>query len=311
MTRFLLSILLTMWGFALPAQILDFPSNATLQMEEVSALDSYAMPINVWKNGIMPTELVEGEMTQQAWRIDAQSLTTLQLLRPFREQLRNARYQIMFECQTEQCGGFDFRFGSPTLPPPEMQINLGDFRYLAAWRFGDDGAEYISLFVSRTDVAGFVQITRVAPPSDDLDTLATSSAPIARGIGTVDGALSLQMENVGRAVLNDLTFEIGSSQLGAGPFGSLQALADYLAAQPDQKVALVGHTDSAGSLEANIALSKQRAASVLERLVADYGVDRQQMEAEGMGYLAPLATNLTEEGREANRRVEVIIVSTR
>lgn len=310
MIRFASTLLFSVWAGLLPAQTLEFPSNASLQREEVSPLDSYAMPIERWKNGILPTETVEGALTQQAWRIDARSLTTLQLLRPLREQLRNARYQIMFECQTDECGGFDFRFGTRTLPPPEMQINLGDFRYLAAWRFGDDGAEYVSLFVSRTDVAGYVQVTVVAPPKDDAIAFASTSAPTVRGIGSFDGELSLQMANVGRAVLDDLTFETGSSQLGIGPFGSLQALADYLESAPNQTVALVGHTDSAGSLDANIALSKRRAASVLERLVSDYGVNRRQLAAEGMGYLAPLATNLTDEGRDANRRVEVIITST-
>jgi OOP family OmpA-OmpF porin len=49
---------------------------------------------------------------------------------------------------------------------------------------------------------------------------------------------------------------------------------------------------------------------VLERLAGQYGVARSQLEAEGMGYLAPVATNLTPEGREVNRRVEVILLST-
>ena len=44
--------------------------------------------------------------------------------------------------------------------------------------------------------------------------------------------------------------------------------------------------------------------------MSDYGVPRRQLEAEGMGYLAPIASNLTEDGREANRRVEVIVTST-
>ena len=93
------------------------------------------------------------------------------------------------------------------------------------------------------------------------------------------------------------------------PFDSLQALADYLANAPDLQVALVGHTDSSGPLDVNIALSKRRAGSVLERLVSDYGVARKQLEAQGMGYLAPVASNLTQQGRDANRRVEVIITS--
>ncbi len=293
------------------AQTLDFPSNASLQAEVVRDADSYVLPLGIWDRGEMPTRTVEGRVTLQAWRIEAASLTTLQLVRPLREQLRNDRYRIIFECQTEACGGFDFRFGIETLPPPEMRINIGDFRFLAAERTGADGPEYLTVLTSRTTQAGFVQIAHVGPIVEDAEPIAAAQAAPLRAFGTTpDATLAEQIEQVGRVVLADLSFPTGSAQLAEGEYASLQALADYLSNAPERRVALVGHTDSSGALTANIALSKRRAASVLERLVSAYGVDRAQLEAEGMGYLAPIASNLTEEGREANRRVEVIVTST-
>lgn len=293
------------------AQVLDFPSNASLQREVISPLDSYILPMSIWDRGAMPTQTVEGRMTQQAWRIEAASLTTLQLVRPLREQLLNDRYRIIFECQTEACGGFDFRFGVETLPPPEMRINIGDFRFLAAERTTEDGPEYISLFTSRTTDAGFVQITHVGPEREEATPLAAADAPALTNPGDASSdSIAAQLDAQGRAVLDDLTFATGSAQLGEGDYSSLRALADYLLTYPGRTVALVGHTDASGSLDGNIALSKRRAASVLERLVSDYGANRRQLEAEGMGYLAPIATNLTEAGREANRRVEVIVTAT-
>lgn len=294
----------------LSAQTLSFPSNANLQLEQVSPLGSYAMPVDIWAQGVLPVKNVEGQMTQQAWRIEAQSLTTLQLLRPLREQLRNSRYRIIFECQTEACGGFDFRFGTLTLPPPQMQINIGDFRFLAAERPGADGSEYLSLFVSRTAQAGFVQVTQVGPiPTEDVEPLAVAQGPSVRAAGTATTlSFNDQLAQTGHAILADLSFETGSSQLALGTYDTLQSLAGYLAGFPERSIVLVGHTDASGSLEANIALSKRRAASVLERLVVDYGVPRGQMAAEGVGFLAPVTTNATEEGREANRRVEVMVV---
>jgi outer membrane protein OmpA-like peptidoglycan-associated protein len=71
---------------------------------------------------------------------------------------------------------------------------------------------------------------------------------------------------------------------------------------------LVGHTDSVGGLSGNIALSKRRAQSVRQRLIDTHGVDPSRLDAEGMGYLSPAASHLTPEGREANRRVEVIVL---
>lgn len=300
-----------LWACALPAQTLDFPSNATLQFEVDSPLDGYAMPVGIWDGGAVPVKQVEGVLAQQAWRIDAAALTTLQLLRPLREQLRNDRFRIIFDCQTEACGGFDFRFGTDTLPPPEMQINIGDFRFLAAERTGADGPEYVTLFISRTAQAGFVQVTRVGPAQEIEEPLVATSAPALRATdGVADADIADQLEQNGHAILDDLTFETGSAQLGEIEFASLRNLADFLSENPDLTVALVGHTDSSGSLAGNIALSKQRAGSVLERLVSDYAISRRQLEAEGMGYLSPIANNLTEDGRDANRRVEVIITST-
>ena len=305
------AVLLALASNAAQAQTLDFPSNASLQAEVVREADSYVMPRGIWDRGEMPTQTLEGRVTQQAWRIEAPSLTTLQLVRPLREQLRNDRYQIIFECQTEACGGFDFRFGVETLPPPEMRINIGDFRFLAAERVGADGPEHLTLFTSRTADAGYVQITHVGPMIEEPAPIAEAAAAPLRAFGAVSTAeIAEQLEQLGRAVLDDLSFETGSAQLAERDYGSLQALADYLADRPQRTVALVGHTDSSGALAANIALSKRRAASVLERLVSVYGIPRAQLEAEGMGYLAPIASNLTEEGRKANRRVEVIVTST-
>ena len=310
MIRIFITLLALMAPPAL-AQPLDFPSNASLQREVVSPVDSYVMPTNIWDRGVMPTQVVEGRLIQQAWRIEVASLTTLQMVRPLREQLRNDRYRIIFECQTEACGGFDFRFAVETLPPPEMRINIGDFRFLAAERTGADGPEYLTLFTSRTAQAGFVQLTHVGPMVADEQPLAVAQAPAIRVPGAQPEAeFGTGLDQTGSAVLADLTFATGSAQLGDDDYASLQSLADYLLTNPDRTVALVGHTDAAGALDGNIALSKRRAASVLERLVSVYGADRRQLEAQGMGYLAPVASNLTEEGREANRRVEVIVTST-
>lgn len=305
------TVLFCLWATTAQAQTLDFPSNATLQTEVESPLASYAVPVGIWDGTGVPVSMAEGRLVQQAWRIDAASLTTLQLLRPLREQLRNDRFRIIFDCQTEACGGFDFRFGTDTLAPPEMQINIGDFRFLAAERTGADGPEHVTLFISRTAQAGYVQVTSIGPVTDASEPLAAASAPSVRAAGAetpVD--IADQLEQDGHAILADLTFATGSAQLGEAEFASLQVLADFLLANPDLTVALVGHTDSSGSLDGNIALSKQRAGSVLERLVSDYGVSRRQLEAEGMGYLAPIANNQSEAGRDANRRVEVIITAT-
>lgn len=114
----------------------------------------------------------------------------------------------------------------------------------------------------------------------------------------------------GAVVLAGLDFGTGAVDLTEGRYGSLAALADWLGRNPDKTVVLVGHTDASGGLDANIAVSKRRAASVRARLIGVYGIPPNQVEAQGVGYLSPVASNLTEEGRQKNRRVEAVLTST-
>jgi outer membrane protein OmpA-like peptidoglycan-associated protein len=292
------------------AVTLDVPGNATMAAEEKLALGSYALPTGPFADGAIPSLNAEGEVTRQAWQIEAAGLSSLQILTPLRAQLVAAGFDILYECQTDACGGFDFRFGIDVMQAPDMYVDLGDFRYLSAQIDTPDGAEYVSLLVSRTSLSGFLQITRIGPATEAAALTTVTQAPVRATTTATPSDFAAEIEGNGRVILSDLTFEIGSAQLGPGPFASLQTLADYLLANPSRRVALVGHTDSQGALDANIALSKRRAGSVLERLVTDYGIPRIQLAAEGMGFLSPLASNLTPEGRDLNRRVEVIITST-
>lgn len=299
---------------------LQLPANAVLQNEYIEPASSYRFAIGPWTDGGVPFVATEGEVTRQIWRIEASGLTTLQLLSPLREQLLAEGFALLFQCRTQVCGGFDFRFAIDITPPPEMQIDLGDYRYLSMQRDDANGTENVEIIASRTSRAGFVQVTRSGPPQTDAPAIGTANgAPtVAQSLPAPPQAqaqqpaitLATDLENIGRSILSDLTFASGSSQLEPADYASLQQLADYLAAWPQRTVALVGHTDSAGDLKTNIELGRRRAESVLNRLVDDYGVNSAQLEAAGMGYLAPIASNLTPEGREANRRVEVILTST-
>lgn len=85
-------------------------------------------------------------------------------------------------------------------------------------------------------------------------------------------------------------------------------LAGYLTDNPNTRLALVGHTDDTGALQANIAVSKSRAEAVRTRLIDAHGVAPDRIEAQGVGYLSPLTSNATPEGRDLNRRVEAVLL---
>ncbi|MGV6839710.1 MAG: OmpA family protein, partial [Planktomarina sp.] len=118
------------------------------------------------------------------------------------------------------------------------------------------------------------------------------------------------LENFGHFALEDLSFATGADALSDDDVPSLVELAEYLSANPHRTITLVGHTDSTGAAAANLALSQKRARAVRSVLIDRYGIDADRIKAEGVGDLAPRASNSTDEGRRLNRRVEVIIRAT-
>jgi len=292
---------------------LALPANAVPTADQAQNPDSYVLPLGPYAAGAVPGLPLEGRVQLRAWRLEGRGLTTLQLLQPLREQFLQGGAKVLFECEAAQCGGFDFRFDILVLPAPAMRVGLGDYRFLALQLDADTHA---SLLVSRFGNAGFIQLVTVASNAETVPPVqAHASAPalVAPAPPSAQKALQglgAQLLAQGHAIMADLEFTSGAAELGAGPFQSLALLAQFLNAHPKSRVALVGHTDAVGALEGNITLSRRRAAQVVARLVADYGIDKDRLQAEGMGFLAPIASNRTDEGRLANRRVEVILLDT-
>jgi outer membrane protein OmpA-like peptidoglycan-associated protein len=295
----------------------EFPAPASTTATRREPLTSYALPIGPWQDGQVSSRILEGPLEQTAWRLSAPGMTTLQILAPLRDQLTRAGFRILWDCETDACGGFDFRYAIDVMPEPDMHVDLGDFRFLSAERMGAAGPEAVSLLVSRSAETGFVQIVSVGAALEVTGPLAPAeqAAPVAppeeAGPVLPPSSLAAALQGNGSVVLEDLVFKSGSAELGPGPYETLVALAAFLKDDPARTVALVGHTDASGGLAGNTALSRARAASVRERLMADYAVPAAQIMAEGVGYLAPRATNRTEDGRARNRRVEAILTSTR
>lgn len=287
------------------------PPDARQISERISPLDSYQLPLGAYRVSTVPLRTFEGRVVRRTWRIGSPDLTTLQILAPIRDALEAQDYDILFHCADRACGGFDFRFAIEVVPAPDMYVDIRDYRFLAA-RKGEGDA--LSLLISRSLDASYLQLIRVVPEEREREEASEAgpaqSEEAASDVPERESAdVAARLSEAGHAVLYDLVFRSGATRLEQGRYAALSKLAAYLGENPGVRVALVGHTDSIGSLDQNIALSKQRAESVRDRLLSEYGIAPARVEAEGMGYLAPIASNLTAQGREANRRVEVILLS--
>lgn len=109
--------------------------------------------------------------------------------------------------------------------------------------------------------------------------------------------------------LNNLFFEYNSAELLKSSHPELDRVAYFLKNYPIHLVEVSGHTDSIGNPEYNQKLSEKRANAVRDYLI-NKGIEPKKLEAKGYGKEEPIASNETEEGRQKNRRVELLILKS-
>jgi outer membrane protein OmpA-like peptidoglycan-associated protein len=115
---------------------------------------------------------------------------------------------------------------------------------------------------------------------------------------------------VKKAIFNaeeSLEFEYDKAIIRKESFGDLEALTNMLLVREDLTISMEGHTDSRGTAEYNMRLSKDRVEAVKKFLVAN-GVDASRIKTSYYGETRPIADNETEEGQRKNRRVEMKII---
>ena len=110
----------------------------------------------------------------------------------------------------------------------------------------------------------------------------------------------------GRVATQGIYFDSGSDRVRPESSPTLKEIAQMLTEHPDLAITIEGHTDNVGSAQANHDLSNRRAAAVKQALVSTYGIDAARLTSAGFGDTKPVAKNDTPEGRQQNRRVELV-----
>ncbi len=119
--------------------------------------------------------------------------------------------------------------------------------------------------------------------------------------------IAKSMGEEGKVVFYGIYFDTDKATLKAESAPTLAEMAKWLNANAGKKVFIVGHTDMQGPVERNQKLSRDRASAVIAALTKEHGVKADRMAAEGVGPLAPVASNADEAGRAKNRRVEMVL----
>lgn len=119
-------------------------------------------------------------------------------------------------------------------------------------------------------------------------------------------ALGSGLKATGHVAVYGIFFDSGRSEVKSESKPALEEIAKLLKQDPALRLRVVGHTDATGSFDSNMRLSQARAEAVVAALSAQHGIAASRLKGHGVGPLAPVASNDTEEGKAKNRRVELV-----
>lgn len=247
--------------------------------------DDYDIPTGPSKDGkFTKTEHVEGKLTTFGYN-NPPGRSQLEIFRNYEGGLKAAGFTTVFSCRGQQCG-------------PQV-----GYEYLSYIPYSDD-AGYLAAKLARPEGDVWVAL-HVAP----LETrfVIVETKPMTTGLVKVSAdALGKDINSTGHAAVYDILFDTGRADIKPESTAALTEIARMLSQNPKLALHVVGHTDNVGALAQNLDLSKRRAEAVVTALTTTHKIAATRLRADGVGPLAPVASNDSDAGRAKNRRVELV-----
>jgi len=242
----------------------------------------------------------EGKVTRVAYRLPADR-SPLEAYRQYRAALTTAGFELLWSCERQSACGNWFAQNFNGLP--------GEKRVFGGEAIAEKEEYYLAARLRRPE--GDVVVQVLAYPTVPRGTgyarvRVVETRPMEAGLVTVDAdAMKRDIERTGRVAIYGITFDTDSATIAPESNATLDEMAKLLKGSGGLSVFIVGHTDGTGSFDHNLGLSRRRAAAVVEALV-QRGIAQTRLAAHGVGPLAPVGSNETDEGRGRNRRVEMV-----
>ncbi len=295
-------LLITCGASTTPAQeIKDHPlisrfAGSTLDQRasSVKTFDEATLPVGPYQSRkFTKTERLEGKVTRLVYKYPTDR-SSLEVFRSYQQALAKAGFQTLFSCTAADCGT---RANDPV---PE----------LGYWCVGIEiqCPEPMRVIVAKLprrkegDIYAAIKVL-----GGDTYMTIVEVKPMEAGLVTVNAeAMKKDITAVGHTPVYGVYFDTGKAVVKPESDTTLAEIAKLLQANAAMGLHVVGHTDNVGSVASNMELSKLRAAAVVDALVTKYKISAARIDSAGVGPLAPVATNKTEEGRAKNRRVELV-----
>ncbi len=283
------------------SEIVGYAQKAFDEYELILGPSVYEEGATRWNDRIE----LEGTLTRILYRAP-QERSALEIYRNYEELLQQAEFTELFACKQDACGPAFYRFAKTPWEDgfgwvrDVFATDLPKQRYWAGKLTREEGDVYVALYVEEHNF-----LNSLAGPYVLMDVV--DLAPIESNMVTVKAdALDREIQSLGHASVYGINFDTDKAIIRPESKAALDEVGKLLSERSDLSLHVVGHTDNEGSFDYNLDLSDQRAAAVGDALVTDYGIERSRLDSNGVGFLAPVASNRTAEGRAQNRRVELV-----
>lgn len=269
-----------------------------------------------------PNKTLEGARTRLVYVLPA-GRSPLEALRGYQQVIEGLGGVKAYECKAGECGadagrntsggGSDQSVAMKLWPNARVTdeafgngacaqtIGVVDQR-LGSFEIPDKAYVVVHAFTGADDLYCKAFTGRTIAVVDVLERKAREQKMVTVSAAEMDTAI----HTTGRVALYGILFDTNSSAIKPESRPALDQIAQLMLQQPLLKLHVVGHTDNQGGLESNFTLSKARAQAVSAALTRDYGIDATRLGANGVSYLAPVASNADDAGRAKNRRVELV-----
>lgn len=253
----------------------------------------------------------EGLVTRTFYTYRGEDRTVSEIHQNYLDALEAEGFEILGERYAPDRRGGDFASGSwvGVYVAANPWAKRGAVSTLVSGTSGSGGAGAIVATKDRAAGRIYVVINSEQHDTDYLGALIdiVEVETAETGLVVVDAeAIGKGIAEEGRIVLDGVLFDHNKATIKPESAEALQAVADFMGANPEMNFYVVGHTDSTGEFAYNMSLSRDRARAVADALKADYGIDGERIEGHGVGPLVPVFTNASEDGRARNRRVELV-----
>jgi len=283
-----------------------------------TAYDAVRLPAGPMDEDGEPEAVLEpeGRITWLGYRVP-QDHSMLEVVRNYEAALADSDFEILYTCEGQACGNgralnrwlkdHSFARGNTSnSDSPAHWISFtrtnGRTRIYLLKAEQEELTAHVLLFMTRDwygDVP--VKVGQIVIEGEPMQT-----GQVEVGVLSAE-VLQTALDTEGRAIVEGIFFEHDSAEIRPESAEALEQMARLLTENPDIEVLVVGHTDNQGSFDYNVDLSQRRAAAVRQALASEYDIAGARMSAKGASFMAPIASNTSEQGRELNRRVELVL----